>query len=481
MNVNLVKGQAILAESKNNNWGEALRKGIMEGTQAVALVAAQEASEKSAISNKVASYINSLNEPDLTSLTPEQNSAVTNFLVEQRNQYANIAKEISKIDAAESPTEYASLRDKMNGIRNSFSNLANQVNAYKQDKLSYLKDFDDKRLSNGNSIGSLSKAAKIYTNEGAMGVGPGGQLSFFDEDAGEYKGYMEINKPFLKDFKSADSILKLNESIYNSGQPLLGARKTMVKSKLKNLISSGGRDTLVSLAADDFLVDGGLNIQDKKLFEPGNEDLLEEEVLSKYMDFLSETAAQGSLDKKPSGKGGGQGSGQGGLKGAIGDEIKFAQNSVLPSAFDFANLATVNAAPEQTEAKTKAIVNQINSVDPKAKAKPYVSRGELFNMFYDANKEEFDNIDQAKKSFKKQFGNTQIFRYNPSQPGQSVPLEVNVNNPRELYNFYIKNSDLSSKAKNYFISNLDSYIKSGNEEQPQKEKSKQGSGAYDNL
>lgn len=476
MNVNLVKGQAILAESKNNNWSEALQKGIAEGFQASALANAQEASEKSAISNKVASYINSLNEPDLTNLTPEQNSAVTNYLVEQRNEYANIAKEIAKIDAADNPTEYASLRDKLNGITNSFSNLATQLNAYKQDKLSYLKDFDDKRLSNGNSIGSLAKASKIYTNEGSMGVGPGGQLAFFDDDAGEYKSYMEINKPFLKDFKSADAILKLNESIYNSGQPLLGARKTMVRSKLKNLINSGGRDALVSLAADDFLVDGGLNIQDKTLFEPGNEDLLEEEVLSKYMDFLSETAAQGAAIRKPSGKGG-----QTGLKGAIGDEIKFAQNSVLPSAFDFANLATINAAPAQTEAKTRAIVNQINSIDPKAKAKPYVSRGELFNMFYDANGSEFDNIDQAKKYFKKEFGNAQIFRYNPSQPGQSIPLEVNVNNPRELYNFYIKNSDLSSKAKNYFISNLDSYIGSGNKEQPQKEKSKQGSGAYDNL
>lgn len=476
MNVNLVKGQAALAESRNNNWSEALQKGIMEGTQAGALVAAQEASEKSAISNKVASYINSLNEPDLTSLTPEQNSAVTNFLVEQRNQYANIAKEISKIDAADNPTEYASLRDKMNGIRNSFSNLANQVNTYKQDKLSYLKDFDDKRLSNGNSIGSLAKAAKMYTNEGTMGIGPGGQLSFFDEDAGEYKGYMEINKPFLKDFKSADSILKLNESIYNSGQPLLGARKTMVKSKLKNLINSGGRDTLVSLAADDFLVDGGLNIQDKKLFEPGNEDLLEQEVLSKYMDFLSETAAQGSLDKKPSGKGGSR---PGGIRGAVGEEIRFAEGSVLPSAFEFANLATIKAPAEQTEAKTKAIVNQINSIDPKAKSKPYVSRGELFNIFYQAN--DYTDMDKARSDFKKEFGNTQIFRYNPSQPGQSIPLDVNLNNPRDLYNFYIKNSDLSSKAKNYFLSNLDNYIGTSNKEPEQKKQSKTGSGTYDNL
>ena len=287
---------------------------------------------------------------------------------------------------------------------------------------------------------------------------------------------MEINKPFLKDFKSADSILKLNESIYNSGQPLLGAKKTMVKSKLKNLINSGGRDTLVSLAADDFLVDGGLNIQDKKLFEPGNEDLLEQEVLSKYMDFLSETAAQGSLDKKPSGKGG---SSPGGIRGAIGEEIRFAEGSVLPSAFEFANLATIKAPAEQTEAKTKAIVNQINSIDPKAKSKPYVSRGELFNIFYQAN--DYTDMDKARSDFKKEFGNTQIFRYNPSQPGQSIPLDVNLNNPRDLYNFYIKNSDLSSKAKNYFLSNLDSYIGTSNKEPEQKKQSKTGSGTYDNL
>ena len=250
----------------------------------------------------------------------------------------------------------------------------------------------------------------------------------------------------------------------------------MIKSKLKNLINSGGRDTLVSLASDDFLVDGGLNIQDKKLFEPGNEDLLEQEVLSKYMDFLSETAAQGSLDKKPSGRGGSR---QGGLRGAIGEEIKFAEGSVLPSAFEFANLATIKAPSEQTEAKTKAIVNQINSIDPKAKSKPYVSRGELFNIFYQAN--EYDDMDKARSDFKKEFGNTQIFRYNPSQPGQSIPLDVNLNDPRDLYNFYIKNSDLTSKAKNYFLSNLDSYIGTSNKEPEQKKQSKTGSGAYDNL
>jgi len=468
MNVNLVKGQALVNQSKVNNWVDSFQKSFNEGLRVNAIAEAQEKAEKKAISTKVASYINSLSEPDLTNLTPEQNSAVTNFLVEQRNSYASLAKEITKIDASENPSEYAAVRDKMNGIKNSFSNLATQLNTYKEDKLSYLKDFDDKRISNGNSIGSLNEAAKIYTNEGSMSVGPGGQLVFFDDNAGDYKSYMEINKPFLKDFKTADSILKLNEGIYSSGQSLVGARKTMVQNKLKNLINSGGRDTLLSLATDDFLVDGGLNIQNKELFEPGNEDMLEQEVLAKYMDFLSETAAQGAIDKKPPSR-----PNSGGLSGALKDEVNLAAGAILPNALNFANLATSNPSPEE-------ITAQINSIDPTARARPYITKGQLFEMFFEANGYDDDEIEKAAKDFTSQVEQANLYKYNPSSPGNSRPISLNINDPKALYDFYLKNSNLSSKATNYFIGNWNKYSGSTNKTKKTKTNNT-GSGAYDNL
>mgnify|MGYP000707638502 CR=1 FL=1 len=49
------------------------------------------------------------------------------------------------------------------------------------------------------------------------------------EDKGNYDSYSQIQKPFLKDFKTADTILSLNEKIYNAGAPLTGARANMIR------------------------------------------------------------------------------------------------------------------------------------------------------------------------------------------------------------------------------------------------------------
>ena len=90
--------------------------------------------------------------------------------------------------------------------------------------------------------------------------------TFYDFDKAEYTSYSDIKKPFLKDFKAADDLLNLNETIYSAGHALTGARKNMIRQKVSNLISSGGRDTLLSLASDDFIIEGGLGISDPALF-----------------------------------------------------------------------------------------------------------------------------------------------------------------------------------------------------------------------
>lgn len=297
MNQQLVRGQALVNQSKVNNWQESFQEGLSDSLKAGAIIAANAKAEKNAINSKVANYINQLNSDiDLTELNESQTNAMKNYLVQNRNEYAQAASRIARIEDTSSP-EYLELVDKMNSVQRSFGNLAKQLNAYKEDKISYLKDFDDRRLSAGNELAPLKNAASIYTGEASMGIGPGGQLTFWNDNNGTYENYSTIQKPFLKDFKTADSILKLNESIYSSGSVLSGARKNMIKNNLKSMINNGGRDTLLSLATDDFMLEGGLNIQDQTLFEPGNEDLLRDVVLNSYMQALEDTSAQGAKDK----------------------------------------------------------------------------------------------------------------------------------------------------------------------------------------
>ena len=66
----------------------------------------------------------------------------------------------------------------------------------------------DKRISDGNDIGSLNEAANLYTDEGEMGVGPGGQVVFWNGNKNEYENYSSIQKPFLKDFKAVDPLVQ---------------------------------------------------------------------------------------------------------------------------------------------------------------------------------------------------------------------------------------------------------------------------------
>jgi len=194
----------------------------------------------------------------------------------------------------------------------------------------------------------------------------------------KYENYSTIQKPFLKDFAAADSILQLNESVYNAGQSLSGARQDMVRNKLKNMINSGGRDTLLSLASDDFLIEGGLNLQDPSLFEPENQELLSEMVLDSYMDAITNTASQGANDKRPA-----TGRGQGGFSGALKDEIATSE-AVVNNALNFSRLSA-NVPANQREQKSKALVNEINKIDTSTNTK-YMTRGELYQQYLTVNK-----------------------------------------------------------------------------------------------
>ena len=472
MNQQLVKGEAFVRQTAQPTYLKEFKGRLNAGIGQVAQINAAKKAERNQINNKVSTYINQLNSDiDLTNLNESQQQAVTNYLVEERNKYAEAATQITKIEDPSSQ-EYLDYRDQMNGIQRSFGNLANQLNKYKEDKVSYLKDFDDRRVSDGNEIGSLKKASRIYTDEGSMGIGPGGQVTFWDDDDGKYENYSTIQKPFLKDFKAADNILALNESVYSSGKALTGARKDMIRNKLKNMINSGGRDTVLSLASDDFLISGGLNLQDPSIFEPENQDMLADTVLDSYMTALTDTAAQGANDKRPASK-----RGSGGYSGALKDEVNVS-GPVANNAMEFSKFGTPVAA-NQRENKAREMVNIINSVDPTSK-QVYASRGEFYDMW--TNGYDLDDNKETRAKFSQQYGPSQIFSLNPKDIPGSKPLAINTDDPYQLYEFYLKNTGLSTKARNHYLTNFDGQKKESNPKQTKTNNNPStGGGSLDNI
>lgn len=91
----------------------------------------------------------------------------------------------------------------------------------------------------------------------------------------------------------------MNEGVYKRGQELTGANETLTRQKLKQMVNKGGRDTLLSLASDDFIMEGGLGLQDPALFEPGNEAALSNAVVDGYMNVLKDSAKQGAEKINP--------------------------------------------------------------------------------------------------------------------------------------------------------------------------------------
>ena len=434
MNINLVKGAAAVGESTITNWDQAAIKELERFSEAKAIRANQMAAKRNAINNKVASYVDALNSNvDASSLTETQQAEVTKFLTKRRSEYAAAASEVAGLE----PTNprYLELRDVMNGVQNSFQNLAGSLKKYKEDKVNYLKDFDSKTLSEGNDLNSLDAASKIYTSEGSIQVSDNGSINFWNEENKNYDSYDSIQKPFLKDFKSADAILNLNEKVYNSGRVLSGARKKMIKQKLNRMVSQGGRQSLVSLAKDDFLMDGGLGIQDESLFEAGNEEMLKEVVLNSYMDMLSESAMQGANDKRPA-----SGRGKTGFSGALKDEISLAQ-PIVNDAQEFSKISSNAYSPQQ---KAQLIVNAINSLNPNSRA-PYVTREQFYESYLAGN--QLKDSEEARAEFSNTYKDAQVFRFNGEL---TTPEYINIDNEQSLYDFYLSKTDLSSKARNYF-------------------------------
>ena len=448
MQAQLIAGESLINQASQPTWAKALKESVTAGMQAIRANQEKVKAEKQAINSKVSSYINNLNTTiDLEDLNPIQKSTITDFLVENRNNYAQYASEIARIEDPTDP-RYLDLRDKINGIQLSFQNLSNELQAYKQDKSNYLKDFDNSSISEGNNVGTLAEAANIYTDGGALGVSQGGGLQFFDENKGEFISYGEINKPFLKDFAAADQLLSLNETIYSAGAALTGARKDMVRQKISNLISQGGRDSLLSLASDDFIIEGGLGISDPALFLPENEKLLKQAVLDSYMDVLTDSAAQGARDKRPATT-----SKSGGFSGALKDEINISLGTIVPNAMSFSQYAL--ATPEQRPQAVKEMLVAINSIDPTSNTK-YKSREDFYQEYLEGM--DMKDNEASVEAFIKDYGDYAIYQYNVKNPGLSQPLALDISKPDQLYAFYLKNAGLSNKAMNYHLGQYQNYF-----------------------
>ena len=237
---------------------------------------------------------------DLTAYSSEEQKNIRVFLTSQRSKYANAANALAQIEDTSSP-RYQHYVDVMSGVNNSFSNLKNQLDAYKTDKVQFAEGVRTGMYSGGNDEGQYGTAATIYGfSDGEKAnapfeIGDNGNLGF--NIGGEYMAYNDFEEPFVKDYKVASGILSQTADLYKNHTLLQGPQKDMLRLNL--MASLSDPNTIKSLVSD--FESEGLNFSDIPLDDM---DAAKDMIVDRIMNSYTEVAAQGKAeyDAKRAGK-----------------------------------------------------------------------------------------------------------------------------------------------------------------------------------
>jgi len=197
---------------------------------------------------------------DFTSFSPAETKSMRNFLVGERAKYAEAAKLAAQYSDTTDPG-YMEQVDIMQGVNNSFMNLAKQLESYKKGKLDYAKNQKEGIYSNGTNSEVATDNAIMYGfyDEDGDGVSDGQYDSpFIIQEGGNIgfniKGktidYNNAPSPIIKDYKLATSILKGNEEVYRAGIKISQNDPSMKSYRLQLEQSLADEDSLTSILYD---------------------------------------------------------------------------------------------------------------------------------------------------------------------------------------------------------------------------------------
>ena len=220
-----------------------------------------------------------VNDDNISKLSLEQNNSVADYLVKQKENFLQAKKNLEGLNIKD--IKYTFFRNQMNAVYERFQMLKANIDEFKKEKIEYVTNISDNLVSRGTTYEDRAVLNKIYLGEASLDIDENGSLGFVDESG--FLPYDQRPRYISKDYASAGKILDIVTELNKSGAPLGGVKRTLVEQRLKAMLREGGRDTLLSLATDDFIVHGGLGPIPEQLFELENEDVLFDYVVENYM------------------------------------------------------------------------------------------------------------------------------------------------------------------------------------------------------
>ena len=302
----LIQGAALTAK-KFVDVGEAVEKGISSLGDLSSTPTTVKKNDD--YQNTVNDYMSKMKTGmDFSSFSNSETAAMRNFLMGERARYADAAKKISKLQDTTSP-EYMEYVDVMNNVNNSFTNLAEQVKAYKKGKLDYAKDQIDNSLSKGMDPDQNRKAMLMYgfydknkdkksdaNYDAPFQILDGGNIGFNID--GQTISFNDAPAPVYKDYDLANTILKNNEAVYKSGTKLTKTDADMYRMQLEQALQNP--NSLKSIVYDfekELNLNDIGNIWDANKDKEGVVDQIRNQVIDRLVNARNHVAQQGESEK----------------------------------------------------------------------------------------------------------------------------------------------------------------------------------------
>ena len=243
---------------------------------------------KQANNDRVNNYLDKMPEGvPLAKVPPKYKGDVQNWAFNKKSEIAKLKIAINNSEAG-SP-QNLQYRKQVQELEGAFENLNNQMTNFHSYKDEYLNTSYEGNLSDANNPAKVDLLGQVYTDQMNMIIDDSGNLVFANGEAGMVK-FNDLPDYTVKDNAAAGEILNMNEQAFKSKAPLSKGQEQIYRLKLNKLMNN--RDTVKSMAMDDFIMEGGLGLPREFIFDNSRSEELRETVVNSYLDMFKNTALE---------------------------------------------------------------------------------------------------------------------------------------------------------------------------------------------
>jgi hypothetical protein len=245
-------------------------------------------------------YVNKLEDIELGKVEDSMRPEVTQFLVDNKNDYAEAARLAADLDADD--PRYMEAVSEMNKINSKFKALSKNLDLFKEKRAQFYDDVKNNTISKGANVDALTSLFK--NNEYDIEIDEYGNLSIdnegdlvpltdFDEDT-DYNYFLTNNEGF-------NTLMTLNEKANTGATKISGGLEQNYRYQLNGLFNTMGREDLMSMVYDTVI--SNVPLKDREDFDAGLLDIEREGELrtwlsNTYLDTFKTVAAQAAKQKE---------------------------------------------------------------------------------------------------------------------------------------------------------------------------------------